>query len=123
MIERRELGDTEAAIYIEGENRTRIEGYKREIADLREELQQALSDDDQDLQEELQKTRSELEEQMSKILRDSENLSSRYAEERRKYVEGLDGKQMSREMDNSAKARSNGTGPQEGNDHLGLLGE
>ncbi len=90
VAEGKVLGDTDAAMYIDSEYRTRVDRYKREIDELREELRGALSNDDLELQQELQNTRAELEEQISKIMRDSENLSKQYANERAKYLEGTD---------------------------------
>lgn len=90
VVEGKALAETDAAVFIDSEYRTRVEGYKREMDELREELREALSNDDLELQQELQKARTELEEQISRITRDSENLSAQYANERARNLQNTD---------------------------------
>lgn len=83
VIEKKDLGATEAAEFLDKEYRVRVENQRKQLEELREELRGAVLNQDVETENELQKTREGLEEQIKKMIDNVDHFSSQYAEERR----------------------------------------
>ncbi|KAJ3484668.1 hypothetical protein NLI96_g5477 [Meripilus lineatus] len=82
--EKKALGNTEAAQYLDNEYRERVENHRKELEALREDLKEALLNNESGTENELQKERECLEEQIKKMIDEADHFSSQYAEERQR---------------------------------------